>query len=85
MTRELGTPYNSQVIEGHPPMETETFVEGVVVDVCSRSFLLLSDQGDEKFVQCDTAEQFLSVLDVCTEKLNEDQIEYAEIAISTEV
>ena len=66
-------------------METETFVEGVVVDVCSRSFLLLSDQGDEKFVQCDTAEQFLSVLDVCTEKLNEDQIEYAEIAISTEV
>ena len=66
-------------------METETFVEGVVVDVCSRSFLLLSDQGDEKFVQCDTAEQFMSVLDVCTEKLNEDQIEYAEIAISTEV
>ena len=66
-------------------METETFVEGVVVDVCSRSFLLLSDQGDEKFVQCDTAEQFLSVLDVCTEKLNEDQIEYAELAISTEV
>lgn len=66
-------------------METETFVKGVVVDVCSRSFLLLSDQGDEKFVQCDTAEQFMSVLDVCTEKLNEDQIEYAEIAISTEV
>tara|TARA_A100001234_G_C12526262_1_gene342473 strand:+ start:500 stop:700 length:201 start_codon:yes stop_codon:yes gene_type:complete len=66
-------------------METETFVEGVVVDVCSRSFLLLSDQGDEKFVQCDTAEQFMSVLDVCTEKLNEDQIEYAELAISTEV
>ena len=66
-------------------METETYVEGVVVDICSRSFLLLSDQGDEKFVQCDTAEQFMSVLDVCTEKLNEDQIEYAELAISTEV
>ena len=65
-------------------METETFVKGVVVDVCSRSFLLLSDQGDEKFVQCDTAEQFMSVLDVCTEKLKEDQIEYAELAISTE-
>ena len=66
-------------------METETYVEGVVVDICSRSFLLLSDRGDEKFVQCDTAEQFMSVLDVCTEKLNEDQIEYAELAISTEV
>tara|TARA_B100000900_G_scaffold276167_1_gene236054 strand:- start:3026 stop:3226 length:201 start_codon:yes stop_codon:yes gene_type:complete len=65
-------------------METETFVEGVVVDVCSRSFLLLSDQGDEKFVQCETAEHFMSVLDVCTDQLNEDQIEYAEIALSKE-
>jgi|TARA_B100000035_G_scaffold148096_1_gene126252 hypothetical protein len=66
-------------------METETYVEGVVVDICSRSFLLLSDQGDEKFVQCDTAEQFMSVLDVCTGQLNDDQIEYAELSISTEV
>ena len=66
-------------------MNTETFVQGVVIDVCTRSFLLISDQGDEKLVQCDTAEQFMSVLDVCTEQLNDDQIEYAELSISTEV
>jgi len=62
-------------------MGTETFVQGVVIDVCTRSFLLLSDQGDEKMVECETTEQFMSVLEVCTSHLNDDQIEYADLAI----
>lgn len=62
-------------------MGTETFVQGVVIDVCTRSFLLLSDQGDEKMVECETAEQFMNVLEVCTSHLNDDQIEYADLAI----
>lgn len=61
---------------------TEEFVQGIVIDICTRSFLLLSDQGDQKFVECDTAEQFMNVLDVVTANLNEDQIEYAELAIA---
>ncbi len=59
----------------------ETYVAGVVIDVCTRSFLLLSDQGDEKFVECETTEQFMNVLEVCTSNLNDDQIEYADLAI----
>jgi hypothetical protein len=66
-------------------MGTETFVQGVVIDVCSRSFLLLSDQGDEKIVECETAEQFMNVLEVCTSHLNDDQIEYADLAIAGEI
>jgi len=62
-------------------MGTETFVQGVVIDVCTRSFLLLSDQGDEKMVECETTEQFMNVLEVCTSHLNDDQIEYADLAI----
>lgn len=65
-------------------MNTETFVQGVVIDVCTRSFLLISDQGDEKLVQCDTAQEFMNVLEVCTAKLSEDQIEYADLAIAGE-
>jgi hypothetical protein len=61
---------------------TAEYVEGIVIDICSRSFLLLSDQGDEKFVQCETAEQFMNVLEVCTSNLSEDQIEYADLAIA---
>ena len=63
----------------------ETYVQGVVIDVCTRSFLLLSDEGDEKMVECDTAEQFMSVLEVCTSRLNVDQIEYADLAIQGEI
>lgn len=59
----------------------ETYVQGVVIDVCTRSFLLLSDKGDEKWVNCDSSEEFINVLEVCTSHLNDDQIEYADLAI----
>ena len=32
-------------------------------------------------VECETAEQFMNVLEVCTSNLNDDQIEYADLAI----
>ena len=63
----------------------ETYVAGVVIDVRTRSFLLLSDEGDEKMVECETAEQFMNVLEVCTSNLNDDQIEYADLAIQGEI
>ena len=28
-------------------MNAETYVQGVIIDVCTKSFLLLSDKGDE--------------------------------------
>lgn len=61
---------------------TEEYVESIVIDICSRSFLLMSDQGDEKIVECDTTEEFMSVLDVVTANLNDDQIEYAKLAVA---
>jgi|TARA_Y100000015_G_scaffold13714_1_gene13121 hypothetical protein len=63
----------------------ETYVAGVVIDVCTRSFLLFSDAGDEKMVKCETAEQFMNVLEVCTSHLNDDQIEYANLTVAGEI
>ena len=51
----------------------ETYVAGVVIDVCTRSFLLLSDEGDEKMVECETAEQFMNVLVYCSSNLHDVQ------------
>lgn len=56
-------------------------VEGIVIDVCRRTFLLLSDQGNEKVVNCDTVEEFMNVLEVVTEKLTPEQITYADLAV----
>jgi hypothetical protein len=56
-------------------------VQGIVIDVCSKSFLLLSDQGTTKEVNCETTEEFMNVLEVVTSNLDPEQIEYADIAI----
>lgn len=59
-------------------------VQGIVIDICSKSFLLLSDEGSTKTVQCDNTEEFMNVLDVVTSQLNPDQIEYADLAVYTQ-
>jgi len=56
-------------------------VEGIVIDVCTRSFLLLSDEGSERLVECETVQEFMNVLDVVTSQLQPEQIEYADLAI----
>ena len=56
-------------------------VQGIVIDVCTRTFLLLSDQGSERLVECDTVDEFMNVLDVVTSQLNPEQIEYADLAV----
>ena len=63
----------------------DTYVQSVVIDVCSRSFLLLSDKGDEKVIECETAEQFMNVLEVCTAKLNDDHIEYMDLTVAGDI
>ena len=76
-------PYNTKVIKGtHPMQRTEEFLESIVIDICSRSFLLMSDQGDEKMVKCETVDEFMNVLDYVTCNLEDDQIEYADLAVS---
>jgi len=59
-------------------------VLGIVIDVCTRSFLLISDEGNEKMVECDTVQEFMNVLEVVTANLSEDQIEYADLAVQGE-
>ena len=56
-------------------------VKGIVIDVCTKSFLLLSNRGGTKQVTCDTTEEFMNVLEVVTNNLDPDQIEYADIAV----
>ena len=61
--------------------QAQECVLGIVIDVCTRTFLLLSDQGNERMVECDTVDEFMNVLEVVTSNLTEDQIEYADLAV----
>tara|TARA_B100001094_G_scaffold168148_1_gene162641 strand:+ start:1039 stop:1233 length:195 start_codon:yes stop_codon:yes gene_type:complete len=61
-------------------MDDDT-VLGVVIDLCSRRFLLLSEEGQQKIVSCEDPDQFMRVLKVCTDKLDETQIKYEDLSL----
>ena len=59
----------------------ETYVSGVIIDICTRTFFLYSDDGDSKIVECENAIQFMNVLETCIAHLNKDQIEFADVSL----
>ena len=61
--------------------EEGDYVDCTVIDVCARTFLIVGDNGKEKTVTCETTQQFMDVLEVVTDLLEPERIEYAELAI----
>tara|TARA_B100000214_G_scaffold107834_1_gene75997 strand:- start:8 stop:202 length:195 start_codon:yes stop_codon:yes gene_type:complete len=57
----------------------DDFVLIVEIDVCSRSFVLLSENGDERLIACETTDEFMRVLRVCDQLLPPDAIIYKEL------
>jgi len=64
---------------------TEEYIKEVTVDICSKTFRLRSDMGSQRIISCETSEEFMNVLEVCTEKLNSDQIKYDSLTILDKV
>ena len=50
-----------------------------IVDICSRSFKIVRDEGYIQLVQCETVQEFMDVLEVCQEFMDEDMLVYSEI------
>ena len=50
-----------------------------IVDICSRSFKIVSDEGYIQLVQCESIQEFMDVLEVCQEFMDEDMLVYSEI------
>ena len=60
----------------------DDFVDATIIDVCARTFKIISDDGREKIVTCETTRQFMDVLEVVTDLLEPDRIECADLAIN---
>ncbi len=56
---------------------TEEFLTRCVVDTLARKFYLYSNEGDERIVECDTVDQFMSVLDVVRNQVDPDMLAYS--------
>ena len=50
-----------------------------IVDICSRSFKIVSDEGHIQLVQCESVQEFMDVLQVVNEFMDEDMLVYSEI------
>ena len=55
----------------------------VVVDTCSRTFRLFSNEGGEKVVECDNYEEFMNVLTLVRAVVSDDILAYTEARVST--
>jgi hypothetical protein len=57
-------------------MPTEEFLSRCVVDTLARKFYLYSSEGEEKLVECETIDQFMSVLEVVRTQVSDDRLAY---------
>ena len=57
---------------------TEEYLSRCVVDPMKRKIFLHSSEGDEKVVSCETMDQFMNLLEMCRNNLDEDTLAYAD-------
>ena len=66
--------------------EDDAYLTRCVVNTTSRSFYLLSSDGSEKEINCETPEQCMEVLKLCREVLDDiddDLLVYTEPAVKS--
>ena len=63
--------------------EDDEHLTRVVIDTCSRTFRLFSNEGGEKVVECDNMDEFMNVLELVRAVVNDDILAYSEAKVST--
>ena len=62
-------------------MHNEEYIDCVLVDICKRRFACVSDQDDVKTLECETADEFKRVLEVCQAFLPEDSVLWVDPSV----
>jgi hypothetical protein len=55
----------------------DEYLTRCVVDPVARKFFLYSSEGGERIVDCETMDQFMAVLELCRNNLDENTLAYA--------
>ena len=56
----------------------DEYLTRCVVDPVSRKFYLYSNEGEERFVDCETVDQFMAVLELVRDTCDDDVLAYAD-------
>ena len=62
----------------------EDFVYEVIVDICAKTFKLISSDGDNKIIACENSDEFMRVLVVCDQMLEPHMIKYADLVLTSD-
>ena len=63
--------------------EDDEYLKRGVGDTCSRTFRLFSNEGDEKFIECDSVDEFMNVLEMIRAVVHDDIVFYSEMVVSS--
>ena len=63
--------------------EGDEHLTRVVIDTCSRTFRLFSNEGGEQIVECDNMDEFMNVLELVRAVVDEDVVAYSEVKVKT--
>ena len=63
--------------------EDDEYLTSILVDINSRYFVLFSNLGDERKVECDTVEDFMSVLELVRTVVDDESVYYCDPVVST--
>ena len=63
---------------------TEEYIESILVDVNARSFCMFGSDGNERKVDSDSVEEFMVVLSLIRDVVDEEIIYYVEPLVDTE-
>ena len=63
--------------------EDDEHLTRVVIDTCSRTFRLYSNEGETKVVECDNMEEFMNVLELVRAVVDDDVVAYSEVKVKT--
>ena len=77
----MSTEYNAEdyALEN----EDDEFLTRVVIDTCSRTFRLYSNEGETKIVECNNMKEFMNVLTLVRGVVDDDVIAYSEVKLTT--
>ena len=63
--------------------DDDEYLTSILVDINCRYFVMFSNEGDEKKVECETVDEFMDVLELIRQVVDEDMVFYVDPVVST--
>ena len=63
--------------------EDDEYLTSVLVDIGSRYFVMFSNEGTERKVECDTVDEFMEVLEMVRALVDDDLVRYISPVVTT--